>query len=218
VTPLRGSVGSAVTATLEPLSNIAQQAAGAPGKSGFPDLVVTSFGGHERLEPLSGHPILTRQVDGRSVYTGGFHVDFTLSHNSVGNPAILLRGLALDILRYQRGPDPKYAYQIEGAAIIGAGGTKPHVFMITLLGEKPSAACWVVDSRTGKYRIARSANFFDIEGLRLITLAPGNVAVIKGTVLAQEPGFYEVRFVFDYSVGGKDRRQSTDVILVYSDD
>jgi len=215
VAPLRGSVGSALTATSEPMFSAVQQAVGSP------DLVITStsFDGPGRLAPLSGHPILTRQADGRPVYTGGFHVSFTLQHNGVGKPALILRGLALDILRYQPGPDPEYAYQIEGAAIIGAGVVKPHVFMIALLGDKPSSARWIVDSRTGESRVAKSANFFDTEDPRLITLAPeGDVEEIQGSVLAQKPGFYEMRFVFDYSVGGKDRRQTTDMVLVYSDD
>ena len=183
------------------------------------DLDVTALTSPGRLQPLSGYPVLTRKADGRAVYTSGVHVSFTLSHNGVGKPAIIVRGLGIEIVEYRAGADPQYAYQVQGSAIIGAGVVKPHVFTVSLAGSDAMPARWVVNAKTVEYRVARSANFFDTDDPELITLAPeGDVEEIKGSILTQEPGFYEVRFVFDYSVAGKDYRRATESVLLYNDD
>jgi hypothetical protein len=187
--------------------------------TGAPDLDITSLASPGRVKPLAGHPVLKRESDGRTVYTGGVHVSFTLSHNGSGRTSVLVRGLALEILQIRPGDDPEYSHQLEGAAIIGAGIVRPHVFTVALLGEKPSPARWVEDAGAGRFRVARSANFFDTEEPRLISLAPeADVEEIQGTVLAQESGFYALRFAWDYSAKGEDRRKASETVFVYAQD
>ena len=40
----------------------------------------------------------------------------------------------------------------------------------------------------------------------------------QGTVLAAQPGLYELRFAFYYSVAGADREHRSEAILIYSDE
>ncbi len=186
---------------------------------GTPDLDITSLENPGRLRPLAGHPVLARPADGRPVYSGGVHLSFTLSHNGAGRASVLVRGLSLEIVRFVPGADPDYAHRPEGAAIIGAGIVKPHVFTVSLFGDEAAPARWVVDAAAGQVRTARSANFFDTEDAQLLSVSPeGDVEEVRGTILAQEEGLYEVRLAWDYSVKGEDRRRVSEPILLYSDD
>lgn len=199
---------------------VVQQAAGSPGavQSGA-DLAISALSGW-RIRSLSGYPVLVHPESGAPVYTSGVQVSFTLAHNGVGRQSINVQGLELELLRFTPGAQVGLAYTIEGAAIQGAGVVRPHLFSIPLLGHKVGRATWVRDGRTGRTVTARSANFFDTEDPQLLTFpADGtDIEELQGTVLAQETGLYEFRFIFDYSVGGLDRRQLSDTLLVYFDE
>ena len=151
------------------------------------------------------------------IYTGGAQISFTLAHNGAGKQSINLHALELELLDFTRGSRADLAYEIEGTEIQGAGVARPHVFSISLRGNSVGPATWVTDAREGRIAIARSANFFDTEEARLLTFSGdrSEIEELQGTVLAQEAGLYEFRFVFYYSVGGSDRQHASEPLLVY---
>jgi hypothetical protein len=184
------------------------------------DLSISELSGARRVRPLAGHPVLRHPDNGAPVYAGGVHVSFTLAHNGAGTRSINLFGLGLELLRFTPDRRPELDYAVEGEAIQGAGVARPHVFSVSLRGQKVGPATWVMDARAGRIAVARSANFFDTEEPQLLTF-PGDssdIEELQGTVLATQTGFYEFRFVFDYSVGGEDRQQSSSPLLVYVDE
>lgn len=191
-----------------------------PATRGTADLTISKLGGRQRVRPLSGYPVLSHPQTGAPVYTGGVQVSFTLAHDGGGKQSINLHGLELELVRFTPGAQPGLDYAIEGAEIQGAGVARPHVFSILLRGTTVGPATWVMDGRTGRTASARSANFFDTEDPRLLTFPAdaSDIEELQGTVLAQQAGLYEVRFVFDYSVGGLDRQQASDTLLVYFDE
>jgi hypothetical protein len=191
----------------------------APAAHGTSDLNVSPVGGARRLTPLDGHPVLSPATGPAPVFTGGFHVSFTLAHNGEGRQAISLHAMTLEVVSFAPDSRDEYHYRIEGGELIGAGMAKPHVFSISLFGERAGRAQWVLDARRGTSAEANTENFFDTDEPRVLTFAPeGSNEEIRGTVLAQDPGLYAVRFVFHYSVAGEDRQKQSDVIHVYSDE
>jgi len=197
----------------------AQPAPASPGSAGA-DLAISKLGGRQRVRPLSGYPVLSHPQTAAPVYTGGVQVSFTLAHNGAGKQSINLQALELQLMRFTPGAQAGLEYAIEGAEIQGAGVAHPHVFSVSLRGSKVGAATWVIDGRTGRSAVARSANFFDTEDPQLLTFSADGTDIeeLQGAVLAQEAGLYEFRFVFDYSVGGLDRQQVSDALLVYFDE
>lgn len=183
------------------------------------DLTISKLSGR-RVRPLSGHPVLPHPQNNAQIYTGGVQLSFTLAHNGAGRQSINLRGLELELIQFTPGAQPGLDYRIEGAEIHGAGIARPHVFSISLLGGKVGPAVWVRNGYTGHTAIARSGNFFDTEDPQLLTFpASGNdIEELQGTALAQQTGLYEFRFIFDYTVGGIDRQQVSDSLLVYCDE
>ena len=183
------------------------------------DLTISRFSGR-RVRPLSGYPVLSNPQTGALVHTGGAQVSFTLAHNGAGRQSINLLGLKLELVRFTPGAQASLDYAIEGSEIQGAGVARPHVFSISLHGNKVGPATWVTVGRSGRTAVARSANFFDTEDPQLLTFSGdrSDIEELQGTVLAQQNGLYEFRFVFDYSVGGVDRQQVTDTLLVYFDE
>jgi hypothetical protein len=190
--------------------------AGAAGS----DLKVSSLRAPRRLSPLAGHPVLSPSGYPSPVHTGGVHVSFTLAHNGVGQQSINLHALVLEVVRYVPGAMAELAYQIEGEAVQGAGMARPHVFQVTLAGQRVEPARWVVDAARGTVLHALSENFFHTSEPRVLTFPAGSsdIEEVQGTVLAAQPGLYELRFAFYYSVAGADREHRSEVILIYSDE
>jgi hypothetical protein len=186
-------------------------------KTSSSDLLISSVSSHQRLLPLAGHPVLSLPNEAKPIYTGGFRVSFTLSHNKKRSHSIIVMGLQLQVLNFVAGENDSYSYVIEGDEIIGLGSTKPHEFSLSLSGKKVGRAKWILDSTSGTVAVSRSANFFDIENPQYLTLRANDddLEAIEGTVLCQETGLYEVAFQFLYSVAGEDREIGTDSILVY---
>jgi hypothetical protein len=184
------------------------------------ELAVSSLTGARRVRPLSGHPILARNGAATPIHTGGAQVSFTLAHNGAGRQSISVYALELELLRHAPGSQPDLAYEIEGAEIQGAGLARPHVFSVSLRGSQVGPACWVMDARTGQIAISRSANFFDTQEPRVLTLRAdtSETEELQGTILAQQTGLYELRFVFFYSAGGVDRQHASEVLHIYFDE
>jgi pimeloyl-ACP methyl ester carboxylesterase len=184
------------------------------------DLNISPVRAPRRLIPLDGHPVLSPSAGPSPLYTGGFHVSFTLAHNGAGKKPINLHSMELEVVRYTPGARAEYAYRIEGTALVGAGVAKPHVFSVMVFGERVAPTQWVTDAKLGTFSEARSANFFDTDDPRILTFAAGGADIeeIRGTVLVQEPGLYALRFVFHYSVAGADRHKATELIDVYADE
>ena len=190
------------------------------GRASGADLTISSLDAPRRLRPLSGHPVLPSSGQRKPVYTGGVHVSFTLAHNGAGRQPISLHAIELELVRYEPGARPELGYELEGADLIGAGVAKPHVFNVSLFGESVGPARWVVDAKAGTFAQAKSANFLDTDEPRVLTFAAdgADLEELQGTVLAQDPGLYEFRFLFHYSVGGEDRQQASEAALVYFDE
>ena len=184
------------------------------------DLIISKLNGAQRVRPPAGHPLLADPETAAPVYAGGAQVSFTLAHNGNGAQSINLFGLSLELLRFAPGRFAALDYAVEGEAIQGAGVARPHVFSISLRGDKVGPATWVTDARAGRIAVAKSANFFDTDEPQLLTFPAGrsDIEELQGTVLATQTGLYEFRFVFDYSVGGDDRQQATSPLLVYVDE
>ncbi|HEX5748850.1 MAG TPA: DUF4062 domain-containing protein [Archangium sp.] len=188
--------------------------------AGSSDLNVSSLDSPRRLTPLDGHPVLAPPGGPPRLFTGGVHVSFTLAHNGEGKHSINLHAMELEAVRFTSGLRPEYAYELEGTSLIGAGIARPHVFTVMVFGNRVMPARWVIDSKLGTFREAKSANFFDTDDPRILTFpADGaDIEEIKGTVMACEQGLYELRFVFHYSVAGVDRQRASEVAHVYSDE
>jgi hypothetical protein len=188
----------------------------APEASGS-DLNVSSLRAPRRLSPLAGHPVLSPPGYASPVYTGGVQVSFTLAHNGAGGHSINLHALVLELLRYQSGAVAELAYAIEGEEVLGAGLARPHVFQVTLAGKRVEPARWVVDAARGVVQRARSENLLDTPEPLVLTFPAGapDIEEIQGTVLALQPGLYELRFAFHYSVAGVDRERFSEPFLVY---
>ena len=184
------------------------------------DLTITSVMAPKRVNPLSGHPVLTPKDPPSPVFTGGFHVSFSIGHNREGSYPINLNRLELELIRFEDDPQSRYAYQIDGAEIIGAGMTTPQVFKVSIFGNRVAPARWVVNTKDGTFVKSKSANFFDTDEPRVFKFSPDDKEdeEILCAVLAQERGLYQLRFVFYYSVAGVDKRQATEIINVYSDE
>ena len=207
---------AAVVAALVPYLDRGGRAA----PSGGSDLNVSSLASPRRLTPLDGHPVLSPPGGPSPLHTGGVHVSFTLAHNGEGKHSINVHALELEVVRFEPGPRPEYAYHVDGAALVGAGTPQPHVFSVALLGDRVGRARWVTDARLGRFAQARSANFLDTDDQRLFSFpaSADDIEEIRGTVLAQEPGLYALRFVFHYSVAGADRQKASEVVHVYADE
>lgn len=189
-----------------------------PGKNGS-DLNVSPVSAPHRTIPLDGHPVLSPPGGPSPIYTGGFHVSFTIGHNEEGKHSIHVHTMELEVVRFTPGARSEYAYRVEGAAVIGAGIPEPHVFSVMVFGKRVAPAQWVIDARRGTFSESKSVNFFDTDDPpRYLKLALGETEEVKGIVLAQDPGLYELRFVFYYSVAGADRHKATEVIHVYADE
>jgi len=197
-----------------------EDAATSAPTSSASDLSISKLEGAHRMRALAGHPLRAHPETAALVYTGGVHASFTLAHNGNGAQSINLFGLSLELLRFTPGRHAALDYAVEGEAIQGAGLARPHVFSISLRGDKVGPATWVTDARAGRIAVAKSANFFDTDEPQLLTFPAGrsDIEELQGTVLATQTGLYEFRFVFDYSVGGDDRQQATSPLLVYVDE
>ena len=184
------------------------------------DLTISSLRGGRRLRPLSGHPVLTPEGPDAPVYTGGVHVTFTLAHNGAGTRSINLHAMELEVQKFTAGAQPALAYIVEGAEVIGAGIARPHVFSVAVRGLTVAPARWVLDRTTNAVSQARSENFLDTDDPRVLTFPAGanDIEELQGTITARQPGLYEVRFLFHYSVGGEDRQHASDTIRVYMDE
>ncbi len=183
------------------------------------DLNVSPVSAPHRIIPLDGHPVLSPPGGPSPLYTGGFHISFTISHNDKGKHSIHVHAMELEVVRFTPEVGLEYAYRVEGAAVIGAGMSEPHVFSVTVFGDRVTPAQWVNDAKRGSFSESKSVNFFDTnDPPRYLKLAIGETEELKGMVLAQEQGLYELRFVFYYGVAGVDRHKTTEVIHVYADE
>lgn len=201
---------------LQSLTGLSSTASAQPTPTS--DLTISSLRGGRRLRPLSGHPVVTPAGPDAPVYTGGVHVSFTLAHNGAGTRSINLHAMELKVHAFTAGVQPALAYAVDGAALIGAGIARPHVFSVGLKGRTVLPARWVLDRTTNAVSQARSENFLDTDDPRVLTFPAGanDIEELQGTVLAREPGLYELGFVFFYSVGGEDREHRSDTIRVYA--
>lgn len=182
-------------------------------ESELSDIFVSQLSGPERLKPLDGHQVL-RTGNNQTIYTGGFRAFFTFTHNTKGSHAIEVTGMQLNLHKFDPKQKPEYDYKIDSESIIGAGKTKPYVFLLSLFGNKVGRATKVLKEKSF---ISQSENIFDTESPERITLEPKNdhPEGVEITVSAWENGLYEVSFTVSYHIAGEDRRYTTDPILLY---
>lgn len=182
-------------------------------ESELSDIFISQLSGPGRLKPLDGHQVL--QVENnRTIYTGGFRAFFTFSHNTKGSHAITVTGIQLNLHKFDPRQKPEYDYKIDSESIIGAGKTKPDVFLLSLDGNKVGRATKVLKDKSF---ISRSENIFDTESPEKIAFKPQNdfQEEVQITVSAWKNGLYEVSFTVDYHVAGEDRRHKTESIFLY---
>jgi hypothetical protein len=175
-------------------------------------LLISSLADPYRLVPLDGQPIL-RDGAGNPVYTGGAKVSFTLTGAADG--ATVLHALTVDVLAYQPGPQERFSYRIQGAAVIGAGIAKAHEFAVVLSRGEPGKARWITGP--GRFAFSSGANLLDTPQPFAFTFARGEVEQLNGTLLVQDTGYYEVAFTFDYSHGAQAGRHTTAPIRLYAE-
>ena len=182
------------------------------------DLTISSLRGGWRLRPLAGHPVLNVAGFDGPVHTGGARLSFTLAHNGRGDRTIHLHAIVAEMLAYQAGVQPALAYSLAGDAVIGAGIRQPHVFAIALRGGQVGAARWMPGDPGGALAQSASENMLDTDPPRILTFSNEreDIEELQGTISAREPGLYQLRFVFYYSVAGEDRQQTSDVIRIYA--
>lgn len=191
-----------------------------PSAADESDLAVSSLRAPQRTRPLAGHPVLAPAGYDAPVHTGGVQVSLTLAHNGAGNRSINVHALVLEVASFEGRSVPELAYRIEEEAVHGAGTVRPHVFQVTVAGERVEPARWILDATRGIVVRARSANFLDTPDPRVLTFpADGaDIEEIQGTILAVEPGLYELKLVLYYSVGGADRQHACEPLWLYSEE
>ncbi len=192
-----------------------QDVASARGPTILSDLVITPLTGGGRLLPLDGFQVIS--TDSQPVYPKGVKVSFTLTHNKRGTHSIILKGLSINLHRYVAAKTVQLAYDVRGDEMYGAGTTKPHTFYVSLRGNHIEPARWVLPGERPRAIIAKSGNFFDYEDATYLTLRADSddLEEIRGFITAEEPGLYELSFVFSYSVGGMDRTSDTAPFTIY---
>lgn len=180
-----------------------------------PLAVLTS--GQGRLEALPGHPVL--QSAAGEIFAGGFRQRLTLALR--GDPAttITVRSLVLVIEDFEPGRRDDLAYKIKADKLNISGTASPHEFRLSLWGDHAGRAVWIEEA-PAKVRRSTSDNLLDTRPPFLFRLTPGSDEVedLVGTVLAQEPGLYKVRFRVLYSCGDQDFEALTEPVNVYFDD
>lgn len=175
----------------------------------------------KRLTGLDGYPVLIDTKNGRQVFTEGFKVELTFSHNGKGNEAITVRRIELCVNQFISGVNPSYAYKGEGDAIIGAGISKVHEFNAIVSGNQVLPVTWIIDAKIRHFEQAKSRNFLDAdaidkqEGQKLTFTKDEKSETLAGTVLLQETGWYEVQFEYYYTIGNKDKKTKSHIILAY---
>jgi hypothetical protein len=179
------------------------------------DLVISPLDSGKRLLRLPGHPLIDRGAPEATVFTGGFRARLSLAHNQKTDAPINVRGVMLKVDEFTPGELPGYDYRVNLDEIIGRGITEARVFDVTLSGEKVSSAVWIDEN--GNPLSTKPENLLDVEPPRVLTLKNktdiGEELDIR--VTPDKPGLYKVRFVFDYSVSGKDHIQTSTPVLVY---
>lgn len=113
----------------------------------------------------------------------------------------------MDTLAYQPGPRERSSYRLQGAAMIGAGVGKAHEFALALAQGAPGNARWI--TRPGQVAFSCGANPRDSPQPFAFTFARNEVEQLRGTLLVQDTGYYEVAFPFDYSNGARVGRHTS---------
>ena len=72
----------------------------------------------------------------------------------------------------------------------------------------------------GGAECACSANLLDTAPPRVLAFPAGapDLEAVRGSVLALDPGLYELAFAFHYSVGGEDRARRSRPFVIYMDE
>jgi len=181
-------------------------------------LVLSSLDSKDRLFTLDGHPLLTTKKGRPAVYAGGFKVLLTVAHNNKGEDTIIIHGLYLTVLDYQKGRNPQYAYKLDSTKIAPEGVATPHEFRVSVFGKRVGFATWIDPAGTPKK--ATSSNLFHTKPVRIYLLRrkTDDVENFLGTVLMQVTGTYTVAFQVKYSMGGKDYEAITRPVHVYFQD
>lgn len=194
-----------------------QSATSGSGQNIPSDLSITPLTGSTRLLPLDGHRVIISAS--QTLYPVGAKVSFTLTHNKRSTHSIIVKGLSLNLHRYSKDENRQLAYEVQGDEIYGAGSTAAHEFSVSLKGNHVGPARWVVRDKERSQRAvtAKSANFFDYDGVAYLTLRADSddLEEVRGTITTQEPGTYELSFAFSYSVGGVDRTSDTAKFIIY---
>jgi len=177
----------------------------------------------KRLTALDGMEAILDADNDRIVFPLGFNMDLELSHNGRGSESITVRRIEVDVENYEAGERLEYERKMEGANIFGAGSAADYRFYVSLFGKEVDPATWIINAKTNqtsraKNRDLLSADVINKEGHRVFYFDASNQKSesLRGTVLAKQPGFYEIIFSFYYSIGAADLSYSTNPVYVYS--
>ena len=218
VSAITGVVAALAAGTFTVLKIIAK-------KSERSDLRITdlSIPDSKRLTALDGMNAITDTKNNRIVFPQGFNMDLELSHNGRGTDSITVRRIEIEVAQYEKGEKPEYESRIEGTKIFGAGTASDHRFHVPVFGKEVGPATWIIDAKTNKVEQAKnqdilSADAINKEGHRVFTFDAKNNKheSLRGTLLAQTPGFYQIQIHFYYSAGAKDHDYITKPIYVYA--
>jgi hypothetical protein len=180
------------------------------------DLIVSSLAQSDRLIRLPGFPVIGSDLN-TPLFTGGFRARLSLAHNGEGSGSIKVTGIKVVVDEFKAETFAKYSYKINADQIIGRGVAEAKVFRVSLNGSS-TEAIWVDEKE--EPHIARSDNLLDIEPPKVLTLT-GSSDIgeeMDITVMANKPGLYHVRFLFNYFVKGNDQKQYSLPIAVYYED
>lgn len=187
------------------------------------DLVVSPLDQESRILALDGYPVLTDRTDKRPVFTGGFKVLLTLSHNRKGHESVIVTRVIPIIADFEPGANANYRYSVDGSQIKAKGIAPPKKFLLPLYGKKIGTTTWSYEDPATKTVLAREASSDDILNtdppmhLKLSDSPDNDTEELIGHIVAKEAGLYRIFFRIEYTCDGKDRVHVTDSVLLYSE-
>jgi hypothetical protein len=186
------------------------------------DLRISSLDGFMRLQQLDGHP--TIEYSGRTVHCGGCKVEFELSHNGLGREPITLLGMIPVVTDFDASRHTGLDYQLAGDELHAAGTAHVHEFRLTIIDGQVQPGKWILDPTSGSFERCDdsgnmlSAKAFDAQDSNQFKFLhdEADANTIRGFVLSVGVGLFALHFEFVYSVGGQERRHSSEKVWLYS--
>lgn len=178
----------------------------------------TGSGGAPRvtleLEPLQG---FKRLSDAPEVYAEGVSVRIVAAPPEGTDAPPNINDLSLELVSFRTGRVAKLGYQANTDLIIGAGAAMPRTFRARLAGQRQPSVHWMTVNRKDPIVRPAGKNWLDVPGTPMASLLSrdGLSTVVRGAVLADDPGSYTLRFVLGCVVAERTQTVATRSFELY---